>query len=243
MRIDCISTVSETFGRDLAGKTAIVIDVLRATSAMVTALERGAKSVAPADTVASARQSAEPGDVLAGERLCKKIPGFALGLSPHEFTEEAVGGRRVVMTTTNGTRAIQKAAKAATILVGSFLNADACAKAALRLNRDVVLLCSGTKDAFALEDGLCAGMIAKRIKEEAGRRVATDDLAAAMEGAYRHFEHRLDDALLSSDTGGRLVALGYREDVVFCARRDVYRLTPVMAGGELRPFECRQGVF
>ncbi|TLS52986.1 hypothetical protein FE782_06340 [Paenibacillus antri] len=68
-------------------------------------------------------------------------------------------------------------------------------------------------------------------------------MAAAMEGAYRHFEHRLEDALLGSDTGSRLVALGYREDVVFCARRDVYRLTPILSGGELRPFECGLGLF
>ncbi|HZG78327.1 MAG TPA: 2-phosphosulfolactate phosphatase [Paenibacillus sp.] len=244
MRIDCISTINETSGRELAGKTAIVIDALRSTSVIVTALERGARSVAPIDTVAAARQLAAPGDVLAGERQCKKIPGFTLGNSPLEFTEAAVGGRRVVLTTTNGTRGIQKAAKAATILAGSFLNASACAKAALRLNRDVVLICSGTKDAFALEDGLCAGLIAKEMTERAaGRDVRIDDLTSALIGAYRDAEGRLEEALLGSDTGGRLVSLGCREDVAFCARLNVFELAPVMAGGEMRPLELRQGLF
>jgi len=243
LRIDCIPTIGETFGRELAGKTAIVIDVLRATSAMGTALANGAAAVLPAETVAAAKQLAAAGDVLAGERQCKRIPGFDLGNSPHEFTPQAVGGRRVVMTTTNGTRGIQKASRAAAVLAGSFLNATACAEAALRMQRDVVLICSGTKDAFALEDGLCAGLIARRMQEAAGRDVAIDDLSAALIGAYTNCEDKLETALLGCESGVRLVALGCREDVRYCATRDAFRLVPMLQGGELRAFEPRQGLF
>lgn len=235
LRIECIPTVGETFGRDLAGKTAIVIDALRATSVIVTALANGAAAVAAAETVAGAKQMAGEKDLLAGERQCRRIPGFHLGNSPAEFTRGTVGGRRVVMTTTNGTRGIQKAGKAAGVLAGSFLNASACARAAVMLKRDIFIVCAGTKDEFALEDGLCAGLIASAIRSAAGRDVERDDMTAAMEAAYAACGgERLANTLLASASGRRLSALGCRDDVLRCAAIDVYDAVPVLAGGELR---------
>ncbi|WP_274365354.1 2-phosphosulfolactate phosphatase [Paenibacillus thermotolerans] len=236
MRIDCISNISETHAHDLSGKTVFVIDVLRATSVMVTALSGGAAGIVPVETVALAKQTARHDELLAGERQCKPIPGFHLGNSPGEYTKEIVSGRKIVMTTTNGTRGIQKALKGATVFAASLLNAEACAKAALKLNRDVVLLCSGTKDVFALEDGLCAGLIVHEIRKAAEAHVAVSDFAAAMADAYAYNANRLPEALLACDSGVRLTSLGLAEDVLFCARTNQFSLVPVYTNGEMKPY-------
>lgn len=239
MRIDCIPQIGETPGHDLAGKTAIVMDVLRATSNIVTALANGASSVLPVETVAQAKQAAGEGDVLAGERQCRRIPGFDLGNSPLEYTEEVVGGRRIVMTTTNGTRGLQKASRAAVVMAGSLLNAEACAQAALQCNRDIVLLCAGTKDVFALEDGLCAGLIAMELRRISRGEVQLSDFAAAMAGAYASAAEGLEDAMMSCESGLRLSKLGFNEDVKYCAQRHSHAVVPVLSGGEMRPFSGR----
>lgn len=243
MRIDCISTISETFAPDLAGKTVIVIDVLRATSTMCTALANGAASIVPVETVAQARTTARGEDVLAGERQCKNIPGFTLGNSPLEFSSEVVLGKRVVMTTTNGTRGLHKAAKAGCVLAGSLLNAGAAARAALQLKRDIVLLCCGTQDVFALEDGLCAGMLMKEIRGKARDEVTPDDLSVALEGAYQAYSEKLEEVLLWSNSGVRLSQLGRKDDVTYCAQRNTHQVVPMFEGGLLRPFEFREGLF
>jgi len=240
LRVDCIPQISEALSQDLAGKTVIVIDALRATSNIVTALSNGAVSVWPVETVAQAKQAAGANDLLAGERQCKKIPGFDLGNSPLEFTEQTVSGQRIVMTTTNGTRGIQKAAKAAAVLAGSMLNARACAETALQWKRDIVLLCAGTKDVFALEDGLCAGLIAKEIRELRVGDLQFSDFTRAMEGAYDSFADRLEDVFSTSDSGIRLGRLGYGGDVSFCAQRNTTDTVPILTNGEMRAFSPRQ---
>lgn len=236
MRIDCISNISETHAHDLAGKTVFVIDVLRATSVMITALENGAAGIVPVETVALAKQTCKHGNLLAGERKCKQIPGFHLGNSPGEYTKEIVAGRTIVMTTTNGTRGIQKALKGASVFAGSLLNAAACAQAALKLNRDVVLLCSGTKDVFALEDGLCAGLIVHEIRKATEAPVSVTDFAAAMADAYAYNAHRLEETLLACDSGVRLSGLGHAEDILYCAQTNRIDLVPVFSNGEMKPY-------
>jgi 2-phosphosulfolactate phosphatase len=236
MRIDCISTISEALGQQMAGRTVIVIDALRATSTIAAALVSGASGVIPVETVAQARRIAEEGDLLAGERHCEKIPGFHLGNSPYEFSRDAVSGKRIVLTTTNGTRGIQKASQAATVLAGSFMNAAACAAAAIRLQRDVTLLCCGTRDVFALEDGLCAGLIVRELQSASKRPPELGDFAAAMAAAYSQCEAGLEEALLHSDSGIRLSSLGYKEDVTLCAGVNRFDAVPCLYGDEMKPF-------
>lgn len=237
MRIECIAKISETQAHDLAGKTVFVIDALRATSTMVTALVNGALSIVPVETVAQAKQLAKEGDLLAGERQCKKIPGFHLGNSPFEYGKDAVSDRRIIMTTTNGTRGLQKASKALTVFAGSMLNAAACAKAAWKLKRDVVLLCSGTQDAFALEDGLCAGLIVHEIRKATGEAVQASDFASAMADAYAFNAGRLEEALLECDNGVRLTGIGFGEDVRYCAQVNRFDIVPVLKDGKLTRWE------
>jgi 2-phosphosulfolactate phosphatase len=233
MQVDVIASVAEARTEDLIHKTVIVIDALRATSTLITALAGGAKGVVPAETVQQAKQLQKEGDLLGGERSCRKIPGFDLGNSPFEYTPELVGGRRIVMTTTNGTRGIQKAQKAHHVLAGSFLNGTACAKAAHHLQRDIVIVCAGTQDVFSWEDGLCAGFISDALIRQAA--VELGDFGLAMLAGYRHVRERIEEALLGTSNGKRLTKLGFRGDIVFCAQRDKFGIVPVLQQGTMVP--------
>lgn len=235
MRIDGIATISETQSHDIAGKTVLVIDVLRATSVIATALENGARQIIPVETVAQAKNIGVKEDVMTGERQCKKIPGFMLGNSPLEFSPQAVEGRRIVMTTTNGTRGIQKAVKGFAVIAASFLNAAACADAAAEIKKDIVILCAGTQDAFALEDGLCAGLLVKELRSRIGE-LRVNDFARSMELAYAAAEPKLAETLLACESGGKLSALGFREDVSYCAQVNALRVVPILKDGALRQY-------
>ncbi|WP_159882216.1 2-phosphosulfolactate phosphatase [Paenibacillus puerhi] len=245
MHIQVISSVNEARGDDLQHKTVIVIDVLRATSTILKAIDSGCMQLIPVETVNQAKNMQRPGELLGGERFCKKIPGFDFGNSPLEYTSDRVEGKSIILTTTNGTRAIQKSSKAAHVLIGSLLNARTCARKAAALSEDVVILCAGTQDMFALEDGLCAGLIVEELlKLEADgwpRRssaagtdaVTIDDFGLSMLLAYRHARDNLEEALLSSSNGKRLKKIGFHEDIVYCAQVNVLEYAPIVRNGRL----------
>lgn len=235
MQIDVIANVAEARTDDLIGKTVMVIDVLRATSNMVTGLVHDCLGIIPVETVQQAKSMQEPGDLLGGERQCKKLAGFDLGNSPFEYMTEDIRGKRILMTTTNGTRALQKAQKAQTLLACSLLNARACAAYALELKKDLVLLCSGTQDVFALEDGLCAGLIIEELTNRCGDRFSICDFGIAMHACYRELRYGLSEALLNCANGQRLAKLGFLEDVLYCAEVNKWNLVPVVKNGMLVP--------
>jgi 2-phosphosulfolactate phosphatase len=230
MQVQVISSVNEASSAKFHHKTAIIIDVLRATSTIISAIEAGASCVLPAETVMEARALQKPGDLLGGERFCRKIAGFDLGNSPDEYSEQNVAGKRVILTTTNGTRAIHKSMRADYVLTASLLNAEASAKAALDLRRDVVLLCAGSHDEFAIEDGLCAGLVLNKLQELGGAPVETDDFGIAMLALYRNRANHIVETLLSGMSGKRLCKLGFKKDVEACAAVDVYQTVPRLNG-------------
>lgn len=232
MRVDVIPNVTESKFVEFVNRTVIVVDVFRATSCIVTALKYGVRSVVPVETVAQAKQRKQPDDLLGGERFCRKITGFDIGNSPAELMRTDLADKRLVMTTTNGTRAIQKAQKAENILAGSFLNARSCGRAALELKRDVVILCAGTQDQFSLEDGLCAGLIIHEMEQER-LSLEKDDFGTAMLYTYRQAEEHVHETLKSCKNGKKLHKLGYDEDVEFCARRNLYSVVPRLRQGEM----------
>lgn len=230
MQVDVIASVNEARSDEFIHKTAVVIDVLRATSTIITALSNGCTEVQPAETVCQAKNLWQPGDWLGGERYGKKITGFHAGNSPYEYIGEETRGKKIILTTTNGTRAIQKSYKATHIIAGSFLNASACAHALLSLRKDVVILCSGAQDAFALEDGLCAGLILNELHKQAehGMTLQINDFGKAMQSAYlQHAEHLLD-ALLECTGGKRLSKLGYQHDIEYCAGVNTVPVVPIV---------------
>jgi len=219
------------------GKVCVVFDILRATTTMTVALARGAREIQPAATIAEALQSraAHPACLLAGERDGLRIRAdrtggidFDLGNSPREFLAAEVRGKSIVMTTTNGTRALRACAGADRTLVCSFLNLTATAEYLARLAPpDLVLVGSGTGEHAAYEDVLGIGALAEAL----GDRLAGAQTADSVRIARRLYQTDGADlaaALARGNNGQRLLTLPeLRADVAFCARRDEF---PIVAG-------------
>jgi 2-phosphosulfolactate phosphatase len=237
LKIDVFFTPAGLSPSDVAGRSVVVLDILRATTTIAFALAGGAKAVLPAASTEEAlriAQNLERDDMLlAGERRSVRIPGFALGNSPLEFTPEAVRGKTIVMTTTNGTQALIAAQGAREIIVGAAVNFALVvqrARAALEQHGDLAILCAGRERQFALEDAFAAGRLAKVLLPEGGlRRVEVNDGALASLEIARHFGERWLRALRASTHGRELAGLGFRNDVKACAEENTHPVLPLYA--------------
>jgi 2-phosphosulfolactate phosphatase len=216
--------------RDLSRTACVVFDVLRATSTMLVALGNGAEAIIPVAEITEALEirRRRPEVLLAGERDGVRIGGeltggidFDLGNSPREFTADKVRGRTIVMTTTNGTRALRACAGAERVLVGSFLNLRAVSNWIERVQpAALILVCSGTHEDASLEDTLAAGALCERIWSLYSRgRVA--DSAEIARRIYPLMQTDLFGAMHHSRNGRRLLAdPALRPDVRVCLARE-----------------------
>ncbi|WP_420457039.1 2-phosphosulfolactate phosphatase [Rubrivirga sp.] len=223
----------------LDGRAVVVVDVLRASTTIVTALANGARAVIPvADEGEAGRLAAtldREATVLGGERGGRQLAGFALGNSPSAYTPDAVAGRTVVLTTTNGTAALVRASGAARLAVGALVNAAAAAVwlgRALDDGLDATVVCAGWQGRVALEDALCAGLLVDRLVGH-DRAEPLDDGARIALGLYRGARDDLARALFGADHTRRLVALGAGDDVAACARLDTLDVVPVYRDRQL----------
>jgi 2-phosphosulfolactate phosphatase len=220
-----LAAIDVAFTPDAARPTqvAVVVDVLRATSTIVAALEAGYRSVLCAGTVDRARELAGPGRRLAGERGCLKIEGFDHGNSPR-FLDDREGAEELVLCTTNGTPALLWAvSRADEVLVGSLLNLDAVVDA-IPAKRELTVICSGTDGRFALEDAYAAGRIVERLagqRSDAAR--AAEHLAASYVDTVAPLAESADAAVLR--------ATGQAGDIGFCARESVSPVVPRAVAG------------
>jgi len=211
----------------VAGSRVLVIDVLRAATCIVTALANGCAGIVPVATPEEARLrlAALPDALVAGERRGEPLEGFDLGNSPLEFTRERVGSRVVIMTTSNGTRALLAARGAIAIGVAAFVNLGAAAAWALDGRRDVLLLCSGERGARSLEDHVCAGLLTERLlaSERAARATPAAEAAVRLAGLYGK-----DVARLAQDSSWarHLASRGRALDVAACLSLDTSSLVP-----------------
>jgi 2-phosphosulfolactate phosphatase len=216
--------------RDLSGATCVVFDILRATSTMITALAHGAEAIIPTGEISEALALREkrPDVLLAGEREGLRIRAaqtggidFDLGNSPREFTQDRVRGRTIVMTTTNGTRALRACAGAQAVLVGSFLNLAATIRwLEVRHPAHLIVVCAGTRDEPALEDTLAAGAVCEALWPlyEGG---SVSDAAEIARRLFACNSHALPDAARHSRNGRRLLAIPeLHDDVSFCLQQD-----------------------
>ena len=222
---------------DVQGRTVVVIDVLRASTTIAVALMNGAKAVLPAASTEEALRLAgnlEKGDVvLAGERKAQRVPGFALGNSPAEFTPEVVQGKTIVLATTNGTVALVAVQGAKQALVAGAVNfavvVEKC-REVLTQEDGLLIVCAGTERQFALEDAFAAGRLAKVLLPPGGlRKVKVNDGALAALEIVRHFGERWLRALKASAHGQELAALGYRDDVKLAAQENPHPILPLYA--------------
>jgi 2-phosphosulfolactate phosphatase len=222
----------------LSDRTVVVIDVLRATSVMAYAMAQGAKEIVPVKTVEEAFQLAKTfarnTTLLGGERESNRIEGFDLGNSPKEYTSEKVAGKRLILTTTNGTRAFHSVSSAAEILVGSFLNVTATAQRCLEGERDLLLFPSGDEGNFSLEDTVCGGMVIDRIVKNVKKPVTLTDTSHSAHILFQRFEANLVEAFYLSSHGKELVDRGHGEDLPYCAQVDVTNLVPVYKDGVIK---------
>ncbi len=222
----------------LFDRTVVVIDILRATSVMVYAISCGAKEIIPVITPEEAFQLAKtfPRNtiLLGGERESNRIEGFDLGNSPREYTSEKVEGKRLILTTTNGTRAFHSVSSAAEILVGSFFNATATAQRCLEGERDLLLFPSGDQGGFSLEDTVCGGMLIDRIVRKVKKPVTLTDTSYSAHILFQRFEANLVEAFYLSSHGKELVDRGHEEDLPYCAQIDINDVVPVYEEGVIR---------
>jgi 2-phosphosulfolactate phosphatase len=220
----------------LAGGVAVVIDVLRASTTIIQALAAGCLAVRPCAEVDEARQLADgmrAGRVLlGGERGGKPLPGFDLGNSPREYTSALCRGNTLVLTTTNGTQALLRAAEAERVLVAGFVNYSAVCEQLHKDTRPVHIVCAGTEGSVALEDTLLAGALVDFLCEVA--EVHLNDAARLAWDCFENHGRVLAGALEISEGGTILRRLGYDEDIEAAARVDQFALVPELRREPLR---------
>lgn len=231
--------------RNLDAATCVVFDVFRATSSMVAALANGASAIVPVEEIADAVawRRANPGVLLAGERDGVRIRAgltgsvdFDLGNSPREFTREKISGKTIVMTTTNGSRALVACGHAQRVWIGSFLNLEATARRIARERAEhLLVVCAGTFDQTALEDALAAGALCDRLWEQfAGGEIS--DAALMVRRLFQAAKTDLPGAAMTSRNARRLLGNpDLKDDVAFCLSQDRFDITPALdAEGKAR---------
>jgi 2-phosphosulfolactate phosphatase len=207
----------------------VVIDVFRATSAIVTAFYNGVSKMVPVATVDEAREYQRNGYMAAAERDGEVIEGFELGNSPFGYMNNKVKGKTIAISTTNGTQAIEASRKASKILIGSFLNLDILCEYLVAQKKDVVLLCAGWKNKFNLEDTVFAGAIVEKLTGEGSYQVDCDSAIAAKH-LYNIAKNNLFDFLSDSSHRKRLAKLDLERDIKYCLTPNQCPVIPVMEG-------------
>jgi 2-phosphosulfolactate phosphatase len=233
MKLDVVFTPAGLTSAEVQGRTAFVIDILRASTAICAALAHGAKAIIPVASTEEALRLAQTigsDDVrLAGEKNCLPIPGFHLGNSPVEMTEAAVRGKTLVITTTNGTKALLACQGAGAVYPAAAVNLSAAAERAREVfqrDGDLLIVCAGRDGAFSLDDAYCAGRLAAVALGDPRPRRGCNDAAIASLDLVRRYGERWARPLARSHAGRELIRLGFRHDVADAGRLDAY---PVLA--------------
>ncbi len=219
---------------DVKGKVAVVIDILRAGSTIITALENGAKGVLPVEDMAEAStiaQNLDPsGYLLCGEKGGKKIEGYHLGNSPFEYQSEKIKKKTLILNTTNGSKALARASVAAEVLVGTFLNASAICAYLKEQDKPIVFICSGFKNRMSFEDLLCAGLFIHKLYDGNLPEDATDGARVAF-ALYRTYGADIGKAIATSNHAQRLGNIGFDKDIPYCAQLDSTTRVPKLDEG------------
>ena len=238
MRIDIQLIPSPPKPYLLSDRMVVVIDILRATSVMIHALSQGALEIIPVATVEEAFQMAKvfPRDaiLLGGERESKKIQGFDLGNSPGEYTSEKVRGKKLILTTTNGTKAFHLVSSGREILAGSFFNIGAIARRCLDLDKDLLIFPSGDEGDFSLEDTVCGGMLVDLIAKTGQKPISLTDASYSAQTLYRRFETNLLEAFHLSRHGNELMKRGFGDDLAYCAQIGMTDIVPQFKDGVIK---------
>jgi 2-phosphosulfolactate phosphatase len=233
VRVDVLFGSISVAPSDVSGRVVAVIDVLRASTSIATALSNGARAVVPlesSDEVITRAKAFERRDVkLAGERRMLPIPGFDFGNSPLEFTRENIEGKTVLMTTTNGTVAITNTQGARDVVIASYVNFTAVCtmlRTALRGGADIAIICAGRERQFALEDAGCAGRYVNHVSKRM-TNVTLNDAAQACALIDRKYGDQIVRLFEASEHGRSLREAGFGDDLAACAAVDSFPVIPL----------------
>ncbi len=238
MKIDLIISADYIEENKIKDKIVVVIDMLRATSVITTALKNGARCVIPMLTVDEAFDEAKRlkdcGEeiVLGGERQALKIEGFDFSNSPLEYTKDKVLNKTVILSTTNGTRALNLCKKAHLILIGSMINGLAVSKKLIELNKEVVFVNAGTNGEFSMDDFICAGYMIDNILKE--KQCEMSDIAKTARYVYENNKD-ITSFIKNARHFDVLTSLGLQEDLNYCCSKNLTDIVPIFKNGNINP--------
>jgi len=216
---------------DVQNSTVVIVDILRATSCMVTAFAHGAASITPFSSTEECRRMKLKGYITSGERNGEKVPGFDKGNSPFEYTGDQVTGQKIAFTTTNGTQAIDKAKEAKQIIIGSFLNVTSVSRYLLLSEHNILVVCAGWKGKVNLEDTLFAGALVENLRNH----IEPDcDAPLVAQHLYNLAKADMVKFLRNSSHVKRLNRLNIVKDIEFCLTPDLYSVLPILKNGVLK---------
>lgn len=223
---------------DARDRVAVVIDVIRASTTIVAALDAGARRVEPVASVGEARERAARAGadaLLCGEREGCPIPGFDLGNSPAEYTPEVVAGKSLLLTTTNGTRVLSRVTEAEGVLVACLRNLGAVCDELRGRGRPALLVCAGREGRVGLDDVWCAGLLAERLAVEG--EVELDDGSLVALQAARGLGRPDAAGLAATAAGAALLQIGFGSDLEACAAVDASQTVPCLGSAGFVPVE------
>jgi 2-phosphosulfolactate phosphatase len=233
MKIDLVFTPAGLSPGDVQGRAVFVIDILRATTAMCAALSHGAKAIIPVASTEEALRLAQTigsTDVLlAGEQNCVKIPGFQLGNSPLEMRESTVRGKTIIVTTSNGTKALLACQGAGSVYPTAAVNLSAAAEKArevLESEERILVVCAGREGSFSLDDAYCGGRLIAAVLGDRRPRPGLNDAGIAALDLVRRYGSNWERPLAYSRAGRELRRLGFKDDIREAARHDAYPVLP-----------------
>lgn len=237
MKIDLFLCQSEIQRNQLEDRLVVIIDVLRASTSMITALANGCRGIISVAEIALAKKLAQnfpPESILlCGERNEMLIPGFDLSNSPLEYTVDKVKDKRIIFTSSNGSKLFDHVQGAQITIVAGFVNVTIVSNFIIKSNRDVAILCAGKNGQFGLEDAVCGGMIIDKIAETKEESSALNDGAIAAQTMYQFYAKDIIGMLYQASHGKRLIEIGQEQDLVECGKIDSIETIPILNGAEL----------
>jgi len=220
---------------ELTGKLVVVIDVLRASSTIVTALANGCQGFIPILSPEQAKEEAQRFEkkriLLGGERKGKKIKGFNLGNSPRKYKREVVKDKTIIFSTTNGVKTLEMVKNAHRIIIGSFLNLQAVCNYCIDYKGDILIICAGNEGKFSLEDAACAGMLIDSLKNVLSDACQEADSNLTAQLLYEKFNNSTLEILRKSQHGRYLESIDLEKELIFCSQLDYFHIVPIFREG------------
>jgi 2-phosphosulfolactate phosphatase len=235
MRVDLYFTPNEVKEEELANRDVLIIDVLRASTTIAYALHNGCKDIIPSNSIDKAielsKKIGRDSALLCGEREGKKIEGFDLGNSPSEYETEKIKDKTLIFATTNGSKAIVKAATAKSLIVGSFINFQSAFNYICSNSNDLAIICSGKLEKFSIEDAVCGGLFVNAFLERGSYEL--NDAAIASLKLYEAHKDDILEMLKKSSHGKYLIELGFEMDLQLCSELNSLNIVPLLNQGRL----------